>query len=353
MLAEIVDYVIGVDPDRDRFTAAIVDASTAGELETEEFPTTPVGYSNALEWASSLCPDPESRVWVIEGASSYGSGLNQTLASESEWVIEFDRPSARAARDGAKTDHLDAVRAAREALGRKQWAQPRARGTREGLRALLVARNSALHARTAAINELRALILTAPVGLREQLKGLTPKALISTCGRLRPTPTSTTELNATKHALRGLARRIQTLTTEADNLQATMTPLVEQMAPQLINENGIGTITAAQILISWSHKGRCKNEAAFARLAGTAPIPATSGQTQNRHRLNRGGDRQLNRALHTIIIARSSHDPDTKAYIERRVAEGKTRREARRCLKRFLARRVYRLLEHQHPLDNT
>lgn len=352
MLADLVDHVIGVDPDRDRFTASIVVAANAGEVATTDFATTAAGYAAAIEWADAHGTDPASRVWAIEGTASYGAGLTQSLASETEWVIEFDRPATRAARDGAKTDRLDAVRAAREVLGRNKWATPRCRGEREGLRALMVARTSAQRARTAAINELRALVLTAPVGLRDQLRGLSRSKLISTCARLRPATGTDAELVATKTAMRALARRIETLTTEADELEAAMAPLIETMGPQLLDEYGIGTLIAAQILISWSHPGRCRNEAAFARLGAAAPIETTSGQTQNRHRLNRGGDRQLNRALHQIILVRSAHHPDTKTYIERRVAEGKTRREARRCLKRYLARHLYRILEnppHQTP----
>ena len=345
MLADLVDHVIGVDPDRDRFTVSLLDAMSGGELATEEFATTRSGYLEAIEWADAHS-DASSRVWVLEGAGSYGSGLCQTLTAEAEWAIEFDRPASRPARDGAKTDRLDALRAGREALGRVKWADPRARGSREGLRALLVARNGAQRARTAAINELKALVLTAHVDLRDQLRDLTRRELIARCQRLRPDPHGDLEMFGTKTALRALAQRIGQLTSEAAAIEAAMGPFIEDLGPQLLDEIGIGTVTAAQILVSWSHPGRCRNDAAFARLAGAAPIEATSGQTQQRQRLNRGGDRQLNKALHQIVITRSSHDQRTKNYLAKRKADGKTPREARRCLKRFIARRIHRLLEN-------
>lgn len=348
MLAELVDHVIGVDPDRDRITAAVVCARTQGELARAEFRANAEGYAKALAWADEHTT-PETRVWSIEGTGSYGAGLSATLTTEAEWVIEFDRPAARAARDGAKSDGLDAVRAAREVLGRTKWATPRARGAREGLRTLLVARSGAQLARTAAINELKAIVLTAPVALREQLSGLSRARLIERCSRLRADPDGDAELFGTKTALRALAQRIQFLTAQASELEAAMRPLVNATGPQLLDEVGVGVVLAAQIILSWSHPGRCRSEAAFARLAGVAPIEATSGQNQTRHRLNRGGDRQLNRALHQAITVRTRYDERTKAYIARRTAEGKTKREARRCLKRYLARHLFRILENPPP----
>ncbi|HET9731048.1 MAG TPA: transposase [Acidimicrobiales bacterium] len=346
MLAELVDHVIGVDPDRDRITVAVVDAKTHGELACADFPTTTAGYAKAIRWAGEYSSS-ERRAWSIEGAGSYGAGLCLALTAEAEWAIEFDRPSTRSAKDGSKSDSLDAVRAAREVLGRKRWSTPRARGAREGLRAMLVARSGAQLARTAAINELKALILTAPLALREELRELTVNKLVDRCSRLRPDVTRDPELFGTKTAMRALAQRIDQLTSQASELEQAMKPLVELTGPRLLDEVGVGVILAAQIIVSWSHPGRCRSEAAFARLAGVAPIEATSGQTQNRHRLNRGGDRQLNRALHQAVGIRAQYDDATKAYIARRVAEGRSKREARRCLKRYLARRLFRILENQ------
>ncbi|MBK6855631.1 MAG: IS110 family transposase [Microthrixaceae bacterium] len=345
MLSELVDHVIGVDPDRDRITVAVVDAKTQGELGRAEFPTTPAGYASAIDWADAHSTAGR-RAWSVEGADSYGSGLTQALEAAAEWAIEFDQPSTRPTKDGAKSDGLDAVRAAREVLGRRHWSTPRSRGAREGLRALLVAKSGAQLARTAAINELKALVLTAPLVLREELRSLTVIKLTQRCARFRPDRDGDPELFGTKTAMRALAQRIQHLTTQAAELEADMKSLVEAIAPQLLDEVGVGVILASQVIVSWSHPGRCRSEAAFARLAGVAPIEATSGQTQDRHRLNRGGDRQLNRALHQAIGIRAQYDDATKAYIARRIAEGKTRREARRCLKRYFARRLYRLLEN-------
>lgn len=345
MLSQLVDHVVGVDPDRDRITAAVIDAKTQGELDRAEFPTTPAGYADALDWADTHS-DSARRTWSIEGVGSYGAGLARVLHEECEWVIDFDRPTTRAAKDGAKSDLLDAARAAREVLGREKWTMPRATGAREGLRAMLVARAGAQVARTAAINELKATLLTAPPSLREELRTLTALKLTDRCSRMRPDPSGDRELFGIKMAMRALARRVQALTDEAAELEEAMAQLVTEMAPQLLDEVGVGVILASQILVSWSHPGRCRNEAAFARLAGVAPIEATSGQTQDRHRLNRGGDRQLNRALHQAISIRAQYDDRTKAYIEKRLAEGKTKREARRCLKRYLARHLYRILEN-------
>lgn len=345
MLDELVDHIIGVDPDRDRITAAIVVARTQGEVARAEFPTTPAGYAAALAWANDFST-ANRRAWSIEGAGSYGAGLTRSLRDQAEWVIEFDQPRTRSAKDGAKSDGLDALRAAREVLGRERFATPRASGAREGLRVLLVTRAGAQVARTAAINELRALVLTAPLSLREELRGATVLELTRRCSRLRPDRSGDPEIFGTNAAMRALARRIEQLSNEAAEAEANMRMLVEAMAPQLLSEVGVGVMLAAQVIVSWSHAGRCRSEAAFARLAGVAPIPATSGQTQDRYRLNRGGDRQLNRALHQAVVIRAQHDKATQAYIARRLAEGKTKREARRCLKRYLARHLYRLLEN-------
>ena len=262
--------------------------------------------------------------------------------------MEFNHPYPT--RDGAKTDALDARRAACQALGRSWPSVPRVRGDREALRVLETTRRGAQTARVAAINELKALVITAPVDLRDQLRSLRTAALVTKTNKFRPgQPTgSRSEHTATKAAMRSLARRIRTLTTEIAELAALIAELVTAVAPYLLDQPGIGAITAAQIYIAWSHPGRCRNEAAFARLAGVAPLEASSGQ-HTRHRLNRRGDRQLNRALHTIAITRTRHCPKTKAYIAKRTSQGKTTRETRRCLKRYIARQIYRLLENPPP----
>ena len=230
MLADIVDHVIGIDPDRDQITASLVEASTGGELATEAFETTRGGYERLVAWADSHT-SRESRAWAVEGSGSYGSGACAHLSAAREQVIEFSHPRTAATSDGAKTDALDARRAAREVLGRPNLAVPRARGRREALRALESTRRGAQTARTAAINELKALIISAPVDLRDQLRGLTTAAQVAKCAAFRLPAAPLDELTATKQALRSLARRIKTLTAEAAELQTSIRGLVEAVAP--------------------------------------------------------------------------------------------------------------------------
>jgi transposase len=261
-------------------------------------------------------------------------------------VLEVDRPARNDQRTQAKSDELDAARAARTLLARERHAQPRAGGVREALRALATTRAGAIEARTAALNQLRALIVSAPEQIRNDLRGRSTAALLDRCLRLRPRARQPAEVRATILALRACARRVRALSDEAEQLKREIALHVSAVAPQLLAEPGVGPITAAQILLSWSHPGRFTRESRFARLAGVAPIPASSGLQARRFRLDRGGDRQLNRALHTIILARRQRHAPTIAYLERRRAEGKSSREAVRCLKRYLARRLWRLLEH-------
>jgi transposase len=351
MLAEQVDHVIGVDPDRDRITVAVVDAVTTGVVAEAVFATTPAGYRQALAFAAVHTSVVGRRVWSVEGAGSYGVGLATAAIQAGEWVVGFDRPQGRAAKDGAKSDALDAVRAARELLGRRVWHQPRARGAREAIRVLLGCRHSAQTTRVAAINELKALVVTCHPDLRQQLRGRSLAQLLKAIDRLEDS--TDVEVTATIAAMGSLAGRITALGVEVRDLDRQLGALITATAPQLLAEPGVGVVTAAQVLVSWSHPGRCRSEAAFARLSGVAPVPANSGQIQTRHRLNRGGDRALNRALHLVIITRSRAHQPTRDYIARRVAEGKTPREARRCLKRYLARHLYRLLEHPQDLLDT
>ena len=345
MLTELVHHVVGVDPDRDWITLAVLDACSAGVVAEGRFPATRDGYDEAITFVDGHSVDSE-RAWVIEGSAGYGRGLAVALSRRGEWVIEFDRPT-RKTKDGAKSDALDAVRAAREMLGRKRLSVPRAHdGVREAIRVHAVTRAGAVRVRTGAINELKAMIVTADDSLRSELRGLRTPAQVAACAKFRNRPRSAVHEKATRAAMRSLAQRIQFLDDEIDAHDRALRELLDQTAPQLIAERGIGYVTAAQFYLAWSHPGRCHSEAAFARLAGTAPVPATSGQNQTRHRLNRGGDRQLNRALYHVAITKQRCDPATRAYIARRVADGKTEREAIRCIKRFLARRVWRLLEH-------
>jgi transposase len=259
-------------------------------------------------------------------------------------VLEVERPKRTGRRGRAKSDRLDALRAARSLLAEDKPVQPRVSGARESLRVLLQVRTSAVSARKVALNQLRALLITCPEPLRAELRSLTRARLLRRCGELGGEHEPDPELAGTLRALRLLAARIETLSAEARELERELRVQAEQIAPTLLEEHGIGPIGAAQALVSWSHKGRFRSEAAFARLAGAPPIPASSGRTV-RHRLDRGGDRKLNSVLHQIVISRRKHDPRTIAYIERRRREGKSEREAIRSLKRYVARHLFRLLE--------
>lgn len=348
-LSEVVDIVIGVDTHVDTHTAAIVAAGTGGAIDHLTIPTTPEGYQELLEWADE---HGLLRAWAIEGTGGHGAGLTRVLAHAQEYVVELDRPERAQRRHGAKSDELDAVRAAREALSRPVLGTPRAAGDRQALSVLLAARRSAVDAHTVAQRQLFSLTIAAPEVLRGKLRGHKPPHQVTIAARLRILDSWDLETRTTAHVLRQLARRVRSLQTEADEHKKAILAIVKRWRPDLLAQLGVGPIVAATVLCAWSHPGRIHSEAAFAMLAGVAPIPANSGQTTTRYRLNRYGDRQLNKALHTIVLTRQRLDEATKAYTARRTAQGKTPREIKRCLKRYIARDLYRLLEHP-PLDNT
>jgi hypothetical protein len=349
ILADLVQVVIGVDTHKHTHTAAVVAAATGGVLAERTIPTTAAGYQGLLALADQ---HPAPRVWAVEGTGGYGAGLVRLLAERGEWVVELDRPARPARRHGARSDPLDAVRAARDALGRVQLGQPRAGGQRAALGVLVTARRSAVDASACAQRQLHALVVAAPEQLRARLRGATTGQLITACARLRGHHRWDLECRSTAAALAALGRRVLALNTEAHRHEQAILAIVRAWRPDLLAELGVGPIVAATVLGVWSHPGRCRSDAAFAMLGGAAPIPASSGQTV-RHRLNRSGDRQLNRALHTIVLTRLLHDPQTQAYAARRRAQGKTDREIKRCLKRYIARQLYRLLEAKPPLDTT
>jgi transposase len=342
MLADQADRLIGVDTHRDTHTAAVVETQTGVVGASETTSADRRGHRRLLAFADEHAP--ERRAWAIESTGSYGAGPAAFLSERGERVVEVDRPKRPARRSGAKSDQLDAIRAAREALERAHPAEPRARGDREAVRVLLRTREGAIKDRTRAIGRLKALRVSAPEQLRGRLRRLTGGELVRRCARLRTGARQSAEERMTVIALRSTARRIARLDAEVEELEAELWPLLRRICPELLAQPGVGLHAAAELLNAWSHRGRLRSEAAFAMLGGAAPIPASSGQTV-RHRLNRGGDRQLNRALHTIVVSRLQHHPETRAYAERRLAEGKTPREIKRCLKRFAARRTFRLLE--------
>lgn len=344
-LREVVDVVIGVDTHVATHSAAVVNARTGGILAEITVEATAEGYTELVEFAEEHAV---LRMWAIEGTGSHGAGLTRHLAERHEVVVELDRPERTKRRNGAKSDPLDAVRAAREALARPQLGTPRSGAERQSLSVLLAVRRSAVAAAGDAQRQLFGLLIAAPEPIRAKFRGLTTAAMVKTAAKLRHHASWDLETTTTLTALKSLARRVQELAEEAERHEKAILAIVRGWRPDLLAEFGVGPIVAAVVLCAWSHPGRIRSEAAFAMLAGVAPIPATSGQVTNRHRLNRYGDRQLNRALHTVVLSRIRYDERTRAYRDRRTADGKTPREIKRCLKRYIARDLYRLLENPH-----
>jgi transposase len=341
MLEGKVDAVIGVDTHRDRHTAAIL-APTGGLVAQVEVASEEAGHARLLGFVAERAPG--RRCWALEGTGCYGAGLAWFLLDRGEWVTEIDRPKRPRGRSGAKSDPLDAIRAGREALSREHLATPRQRGQREALRVLQLTRTGAVKVAADARRQLKALLVTAPEPLRAGLRQGTWLRQARACAALTAQPSDPVEYRATVLALRTTAERALAAHQEAKQLGKELGTLAAAAAPALLAQPGVGPVTAVQVLISWSHPGRLRSEAAFAMLAGAAPIEASSGRVV-RHRLNRGGDRQLNRALHTIVMIRERYHEPTKRYVARRTAEGKSEREIRRCLKRTVGRQLFRLLE--------
>jgi transposase len=339
----------GVDTHADTHHAA-VELMNGGRVADAQFPATAGGYARLLEWMGSfgrLC------AVGVEGTGSYGAGLARHLRGQGVDVIEVNRPDRRQRRNLGKSDPLDAYAAADAVLAGRARALPKGGdGVIESIRAVHLARAGAVKARTACINELRSLLVTAPTELREPMAGKSASALATACARLRPAADLTDPLQGTKLALRSLARRYQALTAEIKDLGLHLKALIAQARPDLLSIRGVGPETAAQLLVTCGdNPDRLTGPAAFAALCGVAPVPASSGKT-SRHRLSRGGDRQANRALYLIVLARMAHCPRTRAYITRRTTEGKPKQEIIRCLKRYLARELFKTLT-SHNTTNT
>jgi transposase len=347
MLADERDDVIGVDTHRDQHAVAVVDAGTGAVIAQTVAAASAQGYAQLLRFVAQHAPG--ARVWAIEGAGHYGAGLVRQLQRQGEQVRVVERTSRAERRLRGKDDQLDAVSAARSSLAQTRRTHPRGGEHQEALRLLLLARRTAVDTRRVALVQLRSVIVTAPDELRSELRRLPLGELLDRCSRFRRSGSRTPAQLATILVLRTLARRIQAVTAEADTLEHEILTHVRALVPELLGEPGVGPIVAAQLIITWSHHDRIGSEACFARLAGVAPLPASSGLT-TRHRLSRGGDRQLNRALHTVALHRRQHDPATRDYIARRLAEGKSTRDAVRLLKRYLARHLYRVMQNSAPL---
>ncbi|MEW2557192.1 IS110 family transposase, partial [Streptomyces zhihengii] len=331
----------GVDTHGLTHHAAVIDF-VGRHLADREFPATVRGYRDLLDWMRGH----GALVAVgVEGTGAYGAELARVLTAAGVTVVDVDRPDRRTRRMKGKSDPIDAYGAATAVLSGRATGIPKSRdGVVEAVRVLRTARRSAIKARTQAMNQIRGLLVSAPAMLREQVAGLERAALIRTLARLRPGDDLSRPLAATRAALRRLARRHQALDEEITELDTEISPLVKQAAPKLLELFGVGPETAGQLLASaGDNPERMRSEGAFAHLAGVAPIPASSGRT-HRHRLNRGGDRAANNALHTIVLVRMRYDARTRAYVERRTREGLSKKDITRCLKRFVAREVYHAL---------
>ncbi|AZT95083.1 IS110 family transposase [Brevibacterium aurantiacum] len=337
----------GIDTHADTHHLAVIDQA-GRRLADAQIPTTATGYQAALRFLGSW---PGLVSVGIECTGSYGAAVTRAVREAGITVFEVNRPNRFDRRLHGKSDPFDAYSAAEAVLGGRASAAPKGGdGLVESLRVLRTSRSSALQARTATINQIKGMLITAPEDLRTRYKGLSTPKLIAALAASRPTPTPVTAAEATAYSLRLLARRWQALTGQIEDLAGHLQRLLDDHAPDLMRVFGCGQDTIAQLLITaGDNPDRLRSEAAFAALAGVCPIPASSGKTK-RHRLNRAGDRQANSALYHIVMVRLRYNQETRDYVARRTAEGKTKMEIIRCLKRYLVRQLYPLIvETLHP----
>lgn len=350
IVSEQYEFVIGVDTHAATHTFALVSARTGAVLRNAVFAASAAGLSRAQDWLTRHAGGRPALV-AVEGTGSFGAILTDRLQSAGLEVVEAAAMPGGGRRGSGKSDELDAARIARAVLGLPltELRAPRALSTdraRVAMRVLVVAREQMTGERTRAVNALTALVRTVDLGI-DARKPLTASQ-IRTIAAWRDRDEDATTATCRHEAVR-LARRIRTLDDDLDGNRHDLTELVRQDTPQLLDLTGVGAVVAATVLIAWSHPGRVRSDAAMASLAGTCPIPASSGNTV-RHRLNRGGDRRLNRALTTITIVRMRVDPATRAYVARRRAEGRTTKEIMRSLKRYITRQLFRTLAAAHPV---
>jgi transposase len=345
-VADFYRYVVGVDTHAATHSYAIVAAPNGALVDQATFPTTPAGLRRARDWIGRRTDsDLDGVLIAAEGTGSYGAVLGDVLEDAGYRVVEA--PTPRRDRGRGKTDALDAVLAARSTLAMAllELRDRRAGEAHTALQVLTGARDQLNADRLRCINALTALVRGHDLGM-DARRALASQQIATVAGwRRREEPLGAATARA--EAIR-LAKRILVLDGELASNRAEITALVDAQAPELLDLAGVGAITAAIVLTVWSHPGRIRSEAAFAQIAGTCPIPASSGNTV-RHRLNRGGDRRLNRAINTVVLTRMRTDPATRAYIERRLTEGKTSKEIRRCLKRYTTRQLFRALTAAHP----
>jgi transposase len=332
----------GVDTHGRTHHAAAIDAVTGKLLGEREFPATAKGYRALLDWLRSFGKPVKVGV---ESTGSYGAGLTIVLLEQGIEVLEVSRPNRADRRRIGKSDPIDAIAAARAVMAETATATPKPKtGPVEAIRLLRVTRLSAVKARRAAINQMHGLLFGAPQELRESLTGHTRAALVTRCARLRPGGDPADPTAAAKTALRRLARRVENLDLEIAEADRELRILIAATAPRTLGIFGAGPEVAGQLLTTaGENPDRLASEATLARLCGVAPIPASSGNT-TRHRLHRGGDRAANSAVHMLVINRLRWHAPTRAYAERRAAEGKTKKEIIRCLKRAVIREIYRAL---------
>lgn len=341
----------GVDTHKDTHHAAVI--TVAGQLlGDQQFPATNRGHQALREWLASF---GALDAVGIEGTSSYGAELTQVFRAAGVATFEVNRPDRSARRRQGKSDQLDSEHAARSVLAGTATAIPKLKsGSVEVVRMLRVTRSTAVKAKTQAMNALQSILVTAPIDLRDDLFQARGRELIRRCSQLRPETSTVSDLlehtdrmhtAATKIALRDLARRWLALDREAKELTKQIRAIVEHIAPDLVALHGVGSEIAGQLLITaGDNTERLKTEAAFAKLCGVAPQPASSGKSTGRHRLSRGGDRDANSALYLIAITRMRRHEPTRNYMARRTAEGLSKREILRCLKRYIAREIFAVL---------
>lgn len=334
-------YVVGVDTHDKTHTMAIL-TSTGGVETTVTFEANRRGYQNLID---TLTSTGNILAIGVEGTNSYGAGLTRALINAGYTVTEVLRPTRQVRRLHGKSDPIDAIAAARSVLSGEGVSQAKDTQTpAESLRFLLTARTQLIHAMTALITCIRSLLVTAPEDLRDTYRGLPTKKLIAKLAASRPGTQTTSPATAAAYSLKQMAQTYREHTTRVTDLQEHMHSILSAAYPNLLAIYGASTITAAELAVTaGGNPGRIRSEAAFASLCGAAPIPASSGKT-NRHRLNHGGDRRGNKALHRIALVRMRHDPTTHAYLNRKLSEGKTRKDVLRCLKRAIAREVYKAL---------
>lgn len=353
IVAHSYPFVVGVDTHARNHVYAILTACTGELISTQDFPTSPAGIQRAMSWVGRRTGADLGVLWVIEGAATYGMVLAGMVEAGGYQVVEAPRMGRSSHHGVGKSDPLDAHRIAHAVLGLEPSAlrQPRMRdGVREGLRILLTARDAMTRERTRAINALTALLRRTSLGI-DARKSLSAAQILEVA-HWRARQEELAEHIGREEAIR-LARQILALnqTIKANKARVEELVLVSDAA-KLLEVKGFGPVIAAICVTSWSHHGRIHSEAGFASLAGVNPIPASSGNTI-RHRLNHGGDRTLNKALHTAAITRMTHDEETRTYVQKRLKEGKTLKEIRRNIKRYLARHVYRILNNPQPTPTT